>query len=430
MRRLLIALAVIVAAVLAGGWWYSSHPAIEPLAAAPDASKFDKKLVERGEVLASLGYCTVCHTRSGGPALAGGLGLPTPFGTIYATNITPDPDTGIGRWPEAAFRRAMREGIDREGRHLYPAFPYDHFTRVTDEDVSALYAWIMSRKPVRYEAPKTDLGFPFNIRRLLAGWNLLHVTKGPLAPDPTRDAKWNRGAYLAEGLGHCGSCHTPRNRLGALDNSRKFAGGMIEGWYGTALNAASPAPVPWTVPTLLDYFIKGRHPQHGIAAGPMTAVVDLLADLSDEDLEALATYIVSFQGNRKEDPAAVLAFAEERQLSNAPGARNPPVDPAFQGGQQIFTQTCITCHRKGEKAQPLALASTLNAPTPHNVIQIVRNGIRPPKDARDFAMPAFGWMSDQDLAKLLAFLRGHFTKSPPWQDVEGAIREVRAGGAH
>ncbi|MBL8698253.1 MAG: cytochrome c [Alphaproteobacteria bacterium] len=431
MRRvLLIVLLAGLAAV--GGFfaWASRHPAIAPLAGPPEASRFDAKLVEKGKLLAAMGYCAVCHTRADGPPLAGGVKLPTPFGAIYSTNITPDPETGIGRWSEAAFRRAMHEGLDREGRHLYPAFPYDHFTRVSDEDIGAIYAYLMTQKPARYAAPANELGFPFGIRALLAGWKLLFFEAGRYVADPKRDAAWNRGAYLAEGLGHCGSCHTPRNAFGALRKDAKFAGAVIEGWRGIALDADSPAPVKWTAEAMTNYLLDGRDPKHGIAAGPMTPVVDLLADQSDDDIAGLASYVLSFQAAKRDDTAAAIAFAEERQLVNTPGAPAPAMDAALQPGHAIFMRACVSCHRKGEKYTPLALTSVLNDADPRNAVQITLQGLRPPRASRGFTMPAHAWMSDKELADLLRFLRGHFTRKAPWPDLERTVHEVRTGKAH
>ncbi len=211
-------------------------------------AKHEPRRGEAGAELAAVGNCVVCHTAPGGRPFAGGLALPTPFGTIYSTNITPDPETGIGRWSEAAFQRSMREGVDRQGRHLYPAFPYDHYTRVSDEDNRALYAYLMTREPVSAEPPANELPFPLNVRMVLAGWKLLFLREGAYEPDPAQSAEWNRGAYLAEGLGHCGACHSPRNAFGAVKTGEDhLAGGESEGWTAYALNHASPAPIPWDV---------------------------------------------------------------------------------------------------------------------------------------------------------------------------------------
>ena len=230
-------LIVIVIVVIAGGaaaalaW----RPTIEPVPR-PAAASFDPALVKRGGELAAIGDCATCHTAPGGRAFAGGLALPTPFGTIYSTNITPDEQTGIGAWSEEAFRRALWEGVDRGGRHLYPAFPYDHFTLIDERDVSALYAFLMTREPVTAPAPANKLPFPLNFRPLLAGWKLLFLHTGRFQPDPNQSAEWNRGAYLARGLAHCGACHTPRNAFGARKKDRAFAGGEAEGWTAYALD--------------------------------------------------------------------------------------------------------------------------------------------------------------------------------------------------
>src|SRR3569623_1345302 len=181
--------------------WRSPIPPID----APAVERFDAAVIRRGAQLAALGNCATCHTAPGGETFAGGREILTPFGTIYSTNITPDPPTGIGRWSREAFQRAMREGVDREGDHLYPAFPYDHFTLVNDADSAALYAFMMTRQPVQARrAHENDLSFPLNIRFLVAGWKLLFFRAGPYQQDSRHDAEWNRGAYLANGIGHCG----------------------------------------------------------------------------------------------------------------------------------------------------------------------------------------------------------------------------------
>jgi mono/diheme cytochrome c family protein len=239
---------IISAAVLggiAGALIYAWHSAIDAIAP-PAASNFDPAIVRRGAELALIGDCKTCHTVPGGRVFAGGLAMPTPFDTIYSTNITPEPETGIESWPEAAFKRAMREGVDRSGRHLYPAFPYDHFTLTTDDDIKALYTFFMTRDPVKATAPANSLPFPINVRLVLAGWKLLFLRERRLDPDPSRDEVWNRGRYLVEGLGHCGACHTPRNLMGAEEKIyRAFQGGEAEGWRAYALGAASQSPTPW-----------------------------------------------------------------------------------------------------------------------------------------------------------------------------------------
>lgn len=243
-KRISIGLAILV--VLGAVLFFALvwRPTIAPIAPGSVAG-FPAELVAKGEALAGAGYCATCHRVKGGQPYAGGYGMPTPFGVIYSTNITPDPDSGIGRWSEAAFMRAMHEGVSRDGSHLYPAFPYDHFTKVTDEDVRALYAFLMTREPVSAPAQQNTLPFPFNIRALQAGWKLLFMDQGSYRPVAGKSEAWNRGAYLAEGLSHCAACHTPRNLLGAektADDS--YAGAMIEGWFAPALTAANTTPLP------------------------------------------------------------------------------------------------------------------------------------------------------------------------------------------
>jgi mono/diheme cytochrome c family protein len=236
----------------------------------PEPVGFDSATVQRGAGLAAVGDCASCHTAAFGAPYAGGVALRTPFGTIHGTNITPDPDTGIGRWSEAAFVRAMREGVDREGKQLYPAFPYDHFTHASDDDLHALYAFVMTRDPVHAPNVANALRFPFGFRPLIAGWKLLFLKRGPEpVVDPIQSATWNRGAYLVRSLGHCGACHTPRNALGAEERSREFAGGVAEGWYAPALDEHSPSPLPWSVDELAEYLRTGIAGDHAIAGGPM-----------------------------------------------------------------------------------------------------------------------------------------------------------------
>src|SRR5438552_1941647 len=291
--------ASIVAIVLLGGAaavfaivWRPAIAAVEP----PGPQAFDAALVKRGRELAAIGNCNDCHTVRGAKNFAGGLPVPTPFGAIFSSNITPDAETGIGRWSEAAFRRAMRSGVDREGRHLYPTFPYDHFTNVSDEDDRALYAYLMTREAVHAPARENQLSFPLNQRVVVAGWKLLFLHRGTYQPDAAQSAEWNRGAYLVEGLAHCGACHTPRNGLGAERASAPFAGGDVDNWHAYAINGQSPSPVPWDADALFGYLRDGWHPDHGVARGPMAQVVSNLSDVPDSDIRAIAIYMASVFG--------------------------------------------------------------------------------------------------------------------------------------
>ena len=426
----IFALAAVV--VLAAVAWANRHPELAPIEP-PGEGDFDASLLRKGEALAGIGACEVCHTARDGAPFAGGRGLPTPFGTVYSTNITPDAETGIGRWSEAAFRRSMREGVDREGRHLYPVFPYDHFTRVTEDDLDAIYAFLMSREPVTFEAPPNELLFPLDLRLLLAGWKLLFLETGEFEADGSRDEEWNRGAYLAEGLGHCGACHTPRNVLGALDKSAAYDGGDAEDWHAPALDARSPAPIPWSRDQLVDYLFDGWAEEHGIAAGPMAPVVNHLYDQSEDDVFAIAAYLASWQRPPPSDAEkeAILASARSLDWGRDPTYRPEatPDDPSLRRGLEVWRDQCASCHRQGGREAPvsLALTTTVNAPDPRNVIHIVFDGIRPPRGARQRSMPEFGAsIPDTDLVDLLKYIRWHFTDRPPWEDVAEHVAAKRA----
>src|SRR3981189_2270891 len=272
--------------------WRPAIAAIDP----PVPQSFDAALVKRGRDLAAIGNCNNCHTVRGGKDFAGGLPVPTPFGTIYSSNITPDAETGIGRWSEAAFRRAMQSGVDRDGQHLYPTFPYDHFTNVSDEDDRALYAYLMTRQPVGAPARANQLPFPLDQRFVIAGWKLLFLRHGTYQPDDSKSAEWNRGAYLVEGLAHCGACHTPRNALGAERTSAAFAGGDGGNWHAYVSTRQSAAPLPWNADPLFAYLRDGWHPDHGVARGPMAEVVSNLSSVPESDVRAIAVYMAGVFG--------------------------------------------------------------------------------------------------------------------------------------
>lgn len=424
-----------LAAVLAGGAfaWANRHAEI-PKIARPDPASFDRKLVARGEELAGLGNCHVCHTSRGGRPYAGGLPLPTPFGVVHATNITPDVETGIGAWSEQAFIRAMREGIDRSGRHLYPAFPYDYFTKVTTEDLRAIYAYLMTRPPVSAKSPDNALRFPFNIRFLVEGWNTLFLDQGEFRPDPSKDAEWNRGAYLVEGLGHCGACHSPRNIFGAAAKTgpNAYGGGAAEGWHVPPLNGSASTPAPWTQKALVNYLIDGWDAQHGGAAGPMLPIVNDLYERSEDDVFAIAAYVMTLRGTPPPQSeldsrlAAATAFATKREWGHP---ENPPIpdDPVLRQGAKVFESQCATCHKSGGNPAPLALGTAINGPDPANLIRAVLEGVPAPAGSRGRTMPPRATqINDADMAALAAFVRNRFTDKPAWSGVAEAVREARA----
>jgi mono/diheme cytochrome c family protein len=439
--RLIVLLCLALVFVAAAYALLVFQPPLGPIPP-PQKESFDPALVKRGAELAAIGSCGVCHTAPAGREFAGGLPLPTPFGTIYSINITPEPETGIGAWSLAAFERALRRGVRRDGAYLYPAFPYDHFTLVSDDDAKALYAFLMTREPVRAAAPANRLPFPLNRRLVMYGWNLLFLKPGPYKPDAAHDAAWNRGAYLAEGLGHCGACHTPRNALGAEKGGEKYAGGEAEGWSAYALNAASPAPVPWTAETLLQYLSNGFNADHGVARGPMLDVASNLGTAPNDDLHALAAYIATQIGapaaprpqvakqvaTQSARGKAVAAASADSQADLSQG-RDPGA--GSDEGALIYAATCSGCHQ-GPRAAPFggidfALSSNINGPSARNLVNVVLSGLPATESKHSPIMPGFAnAMDDRQVAALARYLRARFTERPPWTDIESSLSEARA----
>jgi len=425
LKRILVGLLALAVVGLVGFGVFAWRPAIGKIAP-PVPSSFAPDLIARGEVLAGAGYCSTCHTTKGGQPFAGGYPMKTSFGTIYSTNITPDEKTGIGTWSEAAFRRAMHEGVARDGAHLFPAFPYDHFTKLSDGDVAALYAYMMTRPAVAAPAKHNSVPFPLNIRALQAGWKLLFFKPGRFEPDKTKSAEFNRGAYLAEGVSHCGACHTPRNVLGAEKHDKAFAGAAIDNWIAPPLTAANPSPAPWDQAELVAYLRTGVSRYHGVAAGPMAPVVhDGLIKLPDSDIQALAVYFAD------RDSAATRASTLAPALQRAVAANRLNVGPQNDPSARLYTAACASCHYNGA-GQPnplrpdLALNSAVNLDDPANLIRVVLYGVSAKDGAPGVVMPAFNRFSDADIAKLAAYLRATRTDKPAWPNLEKKVAAIRA----
>ena len=405
--------------------------AIAPMTAplAGSVSAYSAATLERGRQLAAAGDCVVCHTAPGGIPNAGGRAMETPFGVVYSTNLTPDASTGIGQWSFSAFQRAMREGISRDGHHLYPAFPYTAFARMGDDDLQAIYGHLMAQPAVRSSPPATELAFPFNVRPLLRVWNSLFHDPSPYQALAGQTPEWNRGAYLVNGVGHCGACHTPRNALGAERSASQsyLSGAIVDGWEAPALTALSSAPVPWSEPELYRYLRSGHTLQHGIAAGPMAPVVQGLTALPDEDVRAMATYLASFNPPTTEAESAHLA----RQRVSAAGQSAPlPGVP----GQRLFNGACAACHHDGDGPRllgvnlPLALNSNLYSERPDNLIRVMLDGIREPATRDIGFMPAFGEaLSDTQIAEIAAYMRQrHAPGKAAWPNLPEAVARLRA----
>lgn len=415
-----VALLTGVLATVAGlmGW----RPAIAPVGHV-GADVYTAATIERGRVLAALGNCAGCHTAPGGAPYAGGRALDTPFGRITSTNLTPDAQTGLGAWSFSAFQRAMREGVARDGRHLYPAFPYTAFTRMSDEDLTALYAYLRSLPPVTQATPEPALRWPYSLRPLMGVWNALHLEPGPRSV-ASGDALWQRGEYLVNGPGHCGACHTPRDSLGAeRQGVAHLSGSRVEGWLAPSLRAPSAGRLPWTEAALFSYLRAGHAPQ-GVAIGPMAEVVQGLRAAPDADVRAMARYLASLQGTP--EPASVQALAE-RAIAQA-RSQAPPPDEV----QRRFEAACGACHSEGRAPVdlglnlPLALNSKLRGDAPDDLIRVLLDGSQRPPSHEVAFMPGFrtAW-DDRQLAEMVVWLRRRFAPElQGWGEVEAVRARV------
>ncbi|WP_249780144.1 cytochrome c [Bradyrhizobium sp. dw_411] len=361
-------------------------------------------LIAKGEYLARAGDCIACHTAREGKIFAGGLPMETPFGTIYTSNITPDPQTGIGTWTSDQFFTTMHNGRFPDGGLLYPAMPFASYTKVTREDSDAIFAYLRSIPPVRQANRPHDLRFPYNNRSLIIGWRTLFFREGEYKPDPTKSADWNRGAYLVEGLGHCGMCHTAINALGGSSESQAFEGGLIpmQNWYAPSLTSNKEAGLgDWSIEEISDLLRTGVSTR-GAVYGPMAEVVyNSLQYLNDDDTRAMAVYLKSLaQGTSPEKPAASLPSAESSLL--------------LSFGKSIYDRECGGCHGATGVGMPphyppLAGNPSIQMVSAVNAIRMVLNGGYPPGTAgnpRPYGMPPFAQrLSDDEVAAVVTYIR-------------------------
>lgn len=373
-----------------------------------EAETIDTAQIERGRYIARLGDCRSCHTAKGGEPFAGGFGVVTPFGTIYSANITPDIATGIGAWTKDDFWNAMHSGIDRDGAHLYPAMPYPWFTKMPRADVDALKAYLETLPPVRYTPPKNDLWLPLRIRESVAGWNLLFFEEGVFRPDPDKSAEWNRGAYIVEGPGHCGACHTPANLLGATERDKLYQGRSIQNWWAPNLTGRSAYGVAqWSKREVVNHLRNGRN-AHAVASGPMAlAIQNSTQHMTDGDLAAIAAYL-------KDPPIGTHEGGESAPVTEAATGSN--------GGHAIFRDTCSACHGANGKGVPgliadLRKSGVVNAPDPVGVLRVVLAGAQGNVTrgaSQRPAMPPFAWKLDDDqVAAVASHIRQNFGNRAP-----------------
>ena len=384
----------------------------QPLAS--DAAPFapTPALVARGAYLARVGNCAACHTERGGAAYAGGKGIATPFGTVFASNLTPDTATGIGAWTAAQFWRALHNGRSADGRLLYPAFPYPSFTEVTRADSDALYAWLRTVAPVRQADRPHQLRFPYGLQASLAVWRALFFAPGVYEPVVERTAQWNRGAYLVRSLGHCAACHSPRNAFGAT-RGLELSGGLIpmQDWYAPSLAARTEAGVADWPPQEVAALLRGGMSPHGATLGPMADVVaGSTRHLDDADLAAMVEFLRSL-------PQAAPAPAAAAQRPDA-GVR--------ARGQALYKQSCASCHGDAGEGgtsggaivcAPLAGNRKVLLESPTNLIRIIVNGGFPPTthaNPRPFGMPPFGpSLKDDEIAALASYVRSAWGNAAP-----------------
>jgi len=377
-----------------------------PIASA--ASNAPNALLARGAYLARAGNCAGCHTARGGEPYAGGRPIATPFGTVYTSNLTPDPATGLGAWTPDDFWRAMHEGRSRDGRALTPTFPYTEFTRMTRADADAIHAWLRSLSPVRAPNRPNALRFPWNQPLLTELWRLVYFRPTAFVPDDARDAAFNRGAYLVEVLGHCGACHTARDSLGGADGVPLAGAELAElGWYAPSLLGNREAAVgQWTQDETLEWLATGIN-RHAIAAGPMAAVVTgSLQYLERSDLQSMAVYLQAIALPDSGGPR-VQGLGRKIVLPSAG-------DPMLAGGERLYAKHCAECHGdKGELAAPgyppLAGNRLFAMNSPVNAIRAVLHGGFAPATAakpRPFSMPPFGpQLDDREIAAIVTWLR-------------------------
>lgn len=381
--------------------------AAEPETPAPEPP--DNTLLERGKYVAQLGDCIACHTAPDGPLMAGGLQLQTPMGTIYSSNITPDPETGIGRYSFEQFDKAMREGVSADGTHLYPAMPYPSYAKMTEEDMRALYAYLMQAvAPISQANQAADMSWPFNMRWGLAFWNWAFVDDQPFDPDPDRSPLINRGAYLVQGLGHCGACHTPRGiafQEKAMSDSGSsgkhfLAGETVEHWRALSLRNL------WTVPDTVQLLKTGQN-RFATVSGNMADVIHHSTQhFSDADLTAIASYLKSLPPGENDLPMPAVALAPT----------SAPTDLFSSRGGLGYTQFCSDCHRTDGAGvpgmfPPLAGNPSIASSDPTSLLHITLTGWKTAQTAthsRVYTMPGFARLSDQEIAEILSFVRNRW----------------------
>lgn len=416
LKKLLLTIVAIVIVVGAGLIWFCTRTPSSPFDGESADTTVSADLIEKGRYVARVGDCVACHSIPGKAPFSGGLKMGTPVGAIYTTNITPDPKTGIGDYSLADFDRAVRQGVAKDGHRLYPAMPFPSYSKLTDDDVKALYAYFMNAvKPAEQPNKESEIPWPLNMRWPLALWSLAFTELGVYQADYSKDEQWNRGAYLVQGLGHCGACHTPRglamNEKALDEDSKEFlAGAPLDGWYAPSLRGDHNLGLKrWSEQQIVDFLKKGRN-EHAVIYGSKVDIYNnSLQYLHDDDAQAIAHYLKSLPGNPERDGQPWKYEADDEALSLSNRTQEP--------GAQLYVERCAACHGQDGKGQgpwisPLAGAASMLSSVDDSAINITLNGsgrlvTEGMPDA--YRMPPFrGQLSDRQIADVLSFVRTHW----------------------
>ena len=365
--------------------------------AAARAAEPSPELIATGKALVEAGDCAGCHTADPAKPFAGGKRIDTPFGAIYAPNLTPDRDTGIGAWTDADFTRALRYGIAPDGSNYYPAFPYPYFTKMTKDDTLAIRAYLGTLAPVASRNKPPELRWPFGYRGLMRVWNALYFKPGLFEPNQSKSTAWNRGGYLVTGLGHCGACHTPKNYFGADKDAQALSGNEVGGWFAPRLDGAVRTGLKsWSEADITEYLQSGRNAKSH-AGGPMAeVVVNSTSKMSDADVRAIAIYLKSLPSMRRETIVT------------------PPDDAEMKAGQAVYARLCIACHEADGLGAPriyppLPGNALLQSNNPSSTLRIILDGahtVTTPRAPNTGEMPGYAkQLSDQEIAAVTNYIR-------------------------
>jgi len=399
------------------GWMAFGILSASLAAIAPAAAANEPSLIAKGHYISRLADCGACHTRIGGIAFAGGRPISTPFGTVTSTNITPDPDTGIGGWSDKEFYRAVTDGIGGHGEYLYPAMPFTFFTKMTRSDVLAVKAYLFSLKPIHAPRVPNKLEFPFDIRSSMVGWRTLYFHPGVYQPNPKRSTEWNRGAYIVEGPGHCGACHSPRNIFGGTETQHSLAGAKIGEWLAPNISADPRWGIGnWSVSKIVTFLKTGAQKKEGVAFGPMAGVVhNSLRYVSTADLQAMAVFLKSGPERR---PTVADKVASRRDL---------------QHGQRLYLENCSKCHQDNGRGFPgivpnLAANAIVTSAHPDDVIDALLKSLH--GTGNHGTMPSFAaTLSDQDVADIANYVRSGWGNHAPTNATPALVASIRSKAA-